>query len=368
MEETSDVVIEPDGARRVWVRSYLGLLYSSDGGVTWTQTLPFTFGEFGYRTDGNVQDVVLDPSDSNVIYTILRSEIWRSNDQGANWTVVATITDAGVGNAIDVHPTLATNLFVGGSRGIVYSDNSGGTWQSRNTGLHAGSARVLMPAAASGRVYISAESSLGIHYLEPGASITQPVNNAALIAYSPVSLWQHPFYVHSSSAGDRLWVKLASSGLNTSSDGGNTWSPASALPSNLGMLTLSGSPIDPQVLYAGTGSKVSKSIDGGVTWVPSGTGIPSSSGTSFQGSVYSIAVSATNPSVLYAATGDGVFKSSNAAQNWQRASSGGRGTAWSRPTIRADRALGQRSRFLQEQRRGNHLERHGGRRYSCVPG
>ena len=76
--------------------------------------------------------------------------------------------------------------------------------------------------------------------------------------------------------------------------------------------------MQPDTLYGGFSSgsganagkdTVYKGIDGGNTWLPSGTGIRKSR-------IKGFAISAKNPDVMYAATFRGVFKSMDGGKNW----------------------------------------------------
>jgi hypothetical protein len=58
------------------------------------------------------------------------------------------------------------------------------------------------------------------------------------------------------------------------------------------------------------GSSVYKTSDGGSTWAPMATGLPSGA------EVYSIAISAVDHTVLYAATNNGVYEWTNASATW----------------------------------------------------
>jgi hypothetical protein len=58
------------------------------------------------------------------------------------------------------------------------------------------------------------------------------------------------------------------------------------------------------------GGSLYKTSDGGMTWAPSATGLPSGA------EVYAIAISARDNTVLYAATNSGVYKSTNAGATW----------------------------------------------------
>jgi photosystem II stability/assembly factor-like uncharacterized protein len=69
-------------------------------------------------------------------------------------------------------------------------------------------------------------------------------------------------------------------------------------------------PVDPDVIYAGTRhAGVYKSIDGGMSWFPSYTGMT-------RAWIQSLAIDPTNHNVLYA-SGDGVYKSIDGGTTWQ---------------------------------------------------
>ncbi len=75
-------------------------------------------------------------------------------------------------------------------------------------------------------------------------------------------------------------------------------------------------PTNAQIMYAGSGgSGVYLSIDGGVTWIPTNSGLNTH--------ITAIALAQSNPNILYAGTlTAGMYKSTNAGTNWVQINSG----------------------------------------------
>ena len=74
-------------------------------------------------------------------------------------------------------------------------------------------------------------------------------------------------------------------------------------------------PATPTTLYAGTGSGVLKTTDGGGNWRAANTGLTNTT-------VFALAIDPVTPTTLYAGTGNGVFKTTNGGEDWHWANSG----------------------------------------------
>ena len=97
------------------------------------------------------------------------------------------------------------------------------------------------------------------------------------------------------------------SGIYKTVDGGATWSVTGepVLP-----LTLAMDPTNPNILYAGFNGDLQKTTDGGDTWlsVAGGLGNPQ---------VFSLAIDPSDPNVVYAGTtGAGAFKTTDGGISW----------------------------------------------------
>ncbi len=98
-------------------------------------------------------------------------------------------------------------------------------------------------------------------------------------------------------------------GVQKSADGGVNF--ASIVLTKFSVSALAVDPLTSSTVYAGTnGGGISKSIDSGVTWADSSTGLPAYS------QVFTLAIDPTTPSIIYAATNGGVYKSIDSGANW----------------------------------------------------
>ncbi|MFN8142829.1 MAG: T9SS type A sorting domain-containing protein [Bacteroidia bacterium] len=122
----------------------IGILKSSDGGLTWTQSL-----NWQYNQARGVWDMVFNPFNPDIIYAATTEGIYKSTDGGTTWNmslnkhmvmdllidpVDSNVVYAGVGN-VD-----STNA------GIYRTINGGANWSRLNNGL---------PPAATGRITLA---------------------------------------------------------------------------------------------------------------------------------------------------------------------------------------------------------------------
>ena len=141
-----------------------GIFTSLDGGATWTQLASTANSNFHY-----VNDLVMSPNDSNVLYAATRTGLWRSTDGGVSWVVQAGVTATSNGCLdIEARPGVSpdTVLVSCGSfaPGTVYRNtnaNGGGAWNSvlalRNLGVAGrNQGRVTLAYAPSDTNYVYA--------------------------------------------------------------------------------------------------------------------------------------------------------------------------------------------------------------------
>lgn len=117
-----------------------------------------------------------------------------------------------------------------------------------------------------------------------------------------------------------LLAGTVNAGAFRSTDRGATWRPVAALREG----TVTVLVFDPRGnAYAGAGSRLLKSGDGGVSWAPADDGLPAGAG------VAAVAVDARRPALLYASTRSfqGVFRSSDGGAHWVLAGPAFRGDA-----------------------------------------
>lgn len=121
----------------------------------------------------------------------------------------------------------------------------------------------------------------------------------------------------------RIWAGAASGGLWVTSDGGQSWTGLSDTLPTLGVSSLAVDPINPSIVYMGTGDRdhgdapgvgVMKSYDGGFNWIMSNNGM----GNRVVGALL---IHPNNPAILLAATNAGIFRSVDSAATWTLTSS-----------------------------------------------
>jgi photosystem II stability/assembly factor-like uncharacterized protein len=132
---------------------------------------------------------------------------------------------------------------------------------------------------------------------------------------------------------NRFFIGSATGGMWLSTNAGQTFTPVADFSGNLAIGALTIDPVNPDVLYAGTGESfagfagigVLKSVDGGATWnllqsTSTDTAV-NPSGNDWS-TTNRIAVHGTNPNIVLAANGGGVYRSTNGGQSWTRTKTG----------------------------------------------
>lgn len=107
-----------------------------------------------------------------------------------------------------------------------------------------------------------------------------------------------------------------SSGLYVSNDSGLTWKRSNT-PANQSSYALAFDPADPLKIYALNhfGRGVLKSTDGGVSWIQSQAGLPS---TGSNKRIYRIAINPIHPERIVAATDDGLYITTDSASSFSK--------------------------------------------------
>lgn len=118
-----------------------------------------------------------------------------------------------------------------------------------------------------------------------------------------------------------IFVGTGAGGLWVSTNGGSTWSTNTNSLSVLGCSDLAIDPVNTNIMYLATGdvdagdtysTGILKSIDGGVTWNPTGMNWTVINGRR----IGRLLINPLRPTTLFAATSQGLYRTNNSGTNW----------------------------------------------------
>jgi len=120
---------------------------------------------------------------------------------------------------------------------------------------------------------------------------------------------------------NRVYIAAAQGGVWKSSDGGGSWTPLTDQLSSLASGALACDPVNPDIIYYGTGEQhlsgdsfygdgVFRSTDQGLTWSQIGSRVATGS------YIARIAVHAANPETLFVASSRGLVRTTNGGASW----------------------------------------------------
>ncbi len=275
--------------------SPLLLMAQQDSGV-WTH--------IGPSPAGINAPVVADPRGSGSMFIgLFTGGIRKSTDSGVTWSTVNTgLTDLRI-LTFAMDASGPETVYAGAFGGLFKSTNGGGSWQNLAT-ISGSVTCVTADPKRSGVVYAWVNQNL------TNGSIRKSADGGA--TWSTIFPTTAPIFniTVDPANSDILYAPTMGRGAFKSTDGGQQWSPISALsPTAISIIVVD--PVDSQVLYAGTNDDgVWKSRDGGATW--QNLGFPSSL------PVYSLTIDRSPLHAVYAGTnGGGIWRSSDGGISWQ---------------------------------------------------
>ena len=270
--EARGVVVDPTNTAVLYVPTDQGVYKSTDQGQTWNKAS-------AGLTDPLVRSVLVDPASPTTIYVTTSASMIKSTDGGASWNTILECSLGEVGRYVALAPSSPSSLYARTSYDFFRSDDGGATW-----------------------------TLLG-----------EPPGELRLVASDrPDTIFAHGEYFNP--PGNSLYL---------STDAGAEWNLVVGLPA-FPVRVMAEAPDDPSMLYAGVLNSsgegplyngVFKSTDGGETWTPAGD-------RSWGPGVTALAVDPYNPLTIYAvqdARGDGseddvqtLWRSTDGGETWGR--------------------------------------------------
>lgn len=261
------------------------------------------------ETLGLVQDVAIDPSNSNILYAATNSgKIFKSTDRGENWAVISEGLRGDSINAILIDPLNPGVLFVGASESFYKSTNNGELWVDLLNGFFITS--LVIDPQDSATLYAGTKGDGVLKSVDSGQSWKMVNRGLRFNSILSDSLIIDPVNT------DILYAAVETddgrgAGIFKTVNGGSVWRDASDGLFK-GVHGIDIDPVNHDVLYAGTiFNGIFKSVDGANSWFKLANSPHEQSHT--------ITVNGTDSNVIYNGTfGDGVFMSRDAGGSWER--------------------------------------------------
>ena len=278
-----------------------GVLRSSDGGLSWSQT--------GERLRGaSVSSVV---GTDAVLYAATPDEgVFRSRDDGATWEQINQGLDVTAITSLAIDPTNVNIVYAGSAGGGIFKTTNGGeTWTPTRTGLTEGIYLDIKVDPGNPQTVYAANSSLQLG--GRGALFKSTDGGQSWTGFGPVAVFSVTLDPTNSSV---IYLGTSLGVIKTVTAG----PPFEQTPlSTLAIVDIAVDPSDPAIVYAATRfARVVKSTDGGLTWAVSSQGMPRTE-------LLTVALNSQDPSILYAGTnGGGLFRSVDGGASWDLSSRG----------------------------------------------
>ncbi len=249
------LAVAPGGAGTVYAGTAAEGVYKSvDGGANWS---PANTG----ADDVRVECLAVDPLAPAKVYAgTLFGGVIMSQNAGATWSEANDgLADAPI-RALEIDPSAPATVLAGVGSRLFASANGAVSWAELTLGI-AG-----VPVAA---LAVDPSSSLTV-YAGTGAGVAKSVDGGNSWAETNVGL--RAVHVHrivgDPSAPQVLYAASPVSGIFKSLDGGASWQGANAGLADRAITDLAISASSPATLYAGARRQLYKSTDGGLSWVP----------------------------------------------------------------------------------------------------
>jgi len=311
------------GSSVLYAATSQGFFRSLDGGETWTSQ----------PTPGvGLLSIAADPSNPSTVFGAGGSEVYKSTDQGATWSLIYDFGGGTAAGWIGVDPKNSSVLYVSFQTGgtIFKSLDGGQSWNvifpgggyvlfapfvvalaidsQNSSNLYAGTFTAF-PSTISGTLPVvpgsiskSGDGGQTWRIIENGIPSTAFVRN---IVVDP-SNSNHLFASFS--------LPDSGSGILASTDAGETWSQVYSVSTEAQDSTEFSMAASAGVVYAGYSDEslphggIAVSVDGGATWTDANSGLAYYDLRAF--------AAASTPNVLYTGGSQGLFKSTDSGADW----------------------------------------------------
>jgi photosystem II stability/assembly factor-like uncharacterized protein len=290
-----------DSQGTIYASGSRGFFKSADGGATWSAI------SFAYVTA-----LVLDPRDPSSMHAVYSYGVYRSQDGGASWSAASSGLRANGVYSLAIDPQSPDTLYAGTSLAFFKSTDRGKHWTASSPWMpfYYGAVGIAIDPKNSSNLYAGSGGGDG--------------DCGGLFRSADAGMnWTNIGFVDCISAllGDphdpgTVYLTTASGGLaKINGLDGESWTEI-----NYGIRgTVTALALDPQnsqILYAGVGSTLFKTTDGGMTWNPTALTVEKSL-------VSALTIDPQNSNTVYAVTATtrngpgGLWKSLDGGLSWR---------------------------------------------------
>jgi photosystem II stability/assembly factor-like uncharacterized protein len=279
---TRTITIHPTDSNKIYLLTVSNGLYRSiNDGSQWDRV---------NESLGNLSIFTIDPKEPATLYAVQGNLIIQSVDEGVNWQTIYIESDTAQQiTSLIVDHFDNTKLYAGTSKGtVLYSDNSGQTWQVKSQligpiesmAFKPDDSRTLYTVTLNRGIWQSNDSAdTWVELSTDLVDLNQnalAINDLAISSTSPATILIGTNY-----------------GVLQTIDGGGNWTavPTTVLPDSLPIRTVAFDPQGKPILYFTVENKIHRSTDNGLHW--SITQLPTSRWIS------ELVVDPRDPAVLY---------------------------------------------------------------------
>lgn len=122
-----------------------------------------------------VNKLVVDPSNTDLIYAGTTKGLFKTSDKGGHWTNLATNLDKPYVSSLLLNPRNTSHLYLGTSKGVYESQDGGESWISKNEGLENLNIRALAMDPKDSQTLYCGTNGSGLYISHDGATTWRPI-------------------------------------------------------------------------------------------------------------------------------------------------------------------------------------------------
>jgi photosystem II stability/assembly factor-like uncharacterized protein len=306
------IVLDPSNSRAIYATAYPGGVFkSSDEGTTWVEC---NFGLPSFQVVDpfleGYYDLAVHPDNPDILFLgIYDHGIYVSRDGAATWAPMYAINpdepflrDLKT-KRVAFDPTNANHVYVASEKGVFFTPDLGGAWESLNAGLDTLDI-ISLEISDDGSVF-AGSNGYGVYVLDKQTRAWTHMSRTT--GFGQWAPWERRLYMYIALLFDpttagRIYLGNFPGGFFVSNDDGQTWECSSLGLGNDGIFSLTMHPENPQLIFAGTYNGVWKTENQGASWSQTSNGMPGEQWP------FCVVIDDENPSVMYTATKNGMNK------------------------------------------------------------